>query len=182
MQQGLSMFSCPAHIVSSQSDSPGPFSLTFIGNVPLCKKIRSPYGGLPLFLGGLWASARAASGKMAAEDVVACAAGLKKGAEMALHCWETRGCDDEMASRCPHNIPGERCPGDCKFAVCDRPTHETAWGLDMLENPDVDREVVVKEFCLTCKFFIAHGPKVGSPESIKAREIVDARPYAVKRG
>lgn len=106
----------------------------------------------------------------------------KKGAEMALHCWETRGCDEEMASRCPHNIPGERCPGDCKFAVCDRPTHETAWGLDMLENPDVDREVVVKEFCLTCKFFIAHGPKVGSPESIKAREIVDARPYAVKRG
>lgn len=119
---------------------------------------------------------------MAAEDVVACAAGLKKGAEMALHCWETRGCDEEMASRCPHNIPGERCPGDCKFAACDRPTHETAWGLDMLENPDVDREVVVKEFCLTCKFFIAHGPKVGSPESIKAREIVDARPYAVKRG
>ena len=115
-------------------------------------------------------------------DVVACAAGLKKGAEMALHCWETRGCDEEMASRCPHNIPGERCPGDCKFAVCDRPTHETAWGLDMLENPDVDREVVVKEFCLTCKFFIAHGPKVGAPESIKAREIVDARPYAVKRG
>lgn len=101
---------------------------------------------------------------------------------MALHCWETRGCDEEMASRCPHNIPGERCPGDCKFAVCDRPTHETAWGLDMLENPDVDREVVVKEFCLTCKFFITHGPKVGSPESIKAREIVDARPYAVKRG
>ncbi len=95
---------------------------------------------------------------------------------MALHCWETRGCDEEMASRCPHNIPGERCPGDCKFAVCDRPTHETAWGLDMLENPDVDREVVVKEFCLTCKFFIAHGPKVGSSESIKAREIVDARP------
>lgn len=131
---------------------------------------------------GLWASARAASGKMAAEDVAACAAGLKKGAEMALHCWETRGCDEEMASRCPHNIPGERCPGDCKFAVCDRPTHETAWGLDMLENPDVDREVVVKEYCLSCKFFIAHGPKVGSPESIKAREIVDARPYAVKRG
>ncbi len=107
---------------------------------------------------------------------------VKKGAEMALHCWETRGCDEEMASRCPHNIPGERCPGDCKFAVCDRPTHETAWGLDMLENPDVDREVVAKEYCLSCKFFIAHGPKVGSPESIKAREIVDARPYAVKRG
>lgn len=97
------------------------------------------------------------------------------------HCWELRGCDEEMQSRCPHNLPGARCPGDCKFAVCDRPTHEVAWGLDMLANPEVDREVAVKEYCRTCKFFIAHGPVVGSPESNAARAIVDARPYAVKR-
>ena len=30
-------------------------------------------------------------------------------------CWERRGCDEEMMSRCPHNIPGEPCPADCRF-------------------------------------------------------------------
>ena len=32
-------------------------------------------------------------------------------------CWERRGCDEEMMSRCPHNIPGEPCPADCRFAL-----------------------------------------------------------------
>lgn len=76
------------------------------------------------------------------------------------HCWDLRGCDEEMQSRCPHNAPGEPCPGDCNFAACYRPTHKVAYGLAMFDNPDVDRSVPVKEICRVCTFFIEHGPKV----------------------
>lgn len=75
-------------------------------------------------------------------------------------CWEKRGCDEEMQSCCPHNIPGELCPTECNFAACDRPTHEVAYGLSMLDNPDVDRNAPVKEVCRVCKFFIEHGPVI----------------------
>ena len=51
-------------------------------------------------------------------------------------CWERRGCDEEMMSRCPHNIPGEPCPADCRFAACTRSTHEV------------------------CQHFLEHGPGV----------------------
>ena len=37
--------------------------------------------------------------------------------EKVSHCWEMRGCDDEMQERCPHNTPGEPCP------VCGSRTH-----------------------------------------------------------
>lgn len=81
------------------------------------------------------------------------------------HCWEVRGCDAEMQSRCPHNIPGEPCPSECNFSACDRPTHEVALGFALLDNPDVDRAVACKEVCRACTFFISHGPKVGSDAS-----------------
>ncbi len=76
------------------------------------------------------------------------------------HCWDLRGCDEEMQSRCPHNTPGEPCPPNCNFAICDRPTHKVALGLSILDNPDVDRSVPVKEVCRACSFFINNGPKI----------------------
>ncbi|ACV22532.1 hypothetical protein [Slackia heliotrinireducens] len=77
-----------------------------------------------------------------------------------MACWNMRGCDDEMQSRCPHNLGNDYCPGDCKFAACDRPTHKVAVGWDLLLNPEVDRSAAVKEVCRTCMFFIEHGPVI----------------------
>lgn len=76
------------------------------------------------------------------------------------HCWELRGCDAEMQSRCPHNVPGEPCPQDCHYAACTRATHEFVDPLDALSNPDVDRRAAHKEICRMCRFFLSHGPKV----------------------
>lgn len=73
-------------------------------------------------------------------------------------CWELRGCDEEMQSRCPHNTPGEPCPPDCNFAQCDRPTHAVAQGWSIFDNPEVDRSAPVKEVCRMCTFFINNGP------------------------
>lgn len=75
------------------------------------------------------------------------------------HCWELRGCDEEMQSRCPHNIPGEPCPQDCHYAACRRPTHEFADPIDALLNPSIDHSAAVKETCRLCTFFLEHGPK-----------------------
>jgi hypothetical protein len=75
-------------------------------------------------------------------------------------CWETRGCDDEMQSRCPHNVEGMPCPADCLSTHCQRPTHETVDAMDALMNPDVDRAAAVKEACLFCRFFLENGPKI----------------------
>lgn len=75
-------------------------------------------------------------------------------------CWELRGCDEEMQSRCPHNTPGEPCPPDCNFSACYRPTHEVAQGLAIFDNPDVDRSAPVKEICRVCTFFIKNGPVI----------------------
>lgn len=76
---------------------------------------------------------------------------------MAL-CWEMRGCDAEMQSRCPHGVKGALCPSDCNFAACVRPVHEVAQGLAILDNPEVDRGAAVKEARRACMFFIEHGP------------------------
>lgn len=73
-------------------------------------------------------------------------------------CWEMRGCDDEMRSRCPHNIPGEPCPADCKFAACSRPTHVVATDVNLILNPELDYEASVKEVCRICEFFLTNGP------------------------
>jgi hypothetical protein len=76
------------------------------------------------------------------------------------HCWELRGCDDEMQSRCPHNIPGEPCPPDCHYAACSRPTHDPVNPLDALMNPEIDRQAAIKTVCRTCRFFLSRGPKI----------------------
>ena len=75
-------------------------------------------------------------------------------------CWEMRGCDDEMQSRCPHNIPGEPCPADCHFAACHRPTHKVATDMNLLLNPDRDYNASVKQVCRVCEFFLTNGPSV----------------------
>ena len=75
-------------------------------------------------------------------------------------CWERRGCDEEMMSRCPHNIPGEPCPADCRFAACTRSTHEVCQDFNKLLNPERDYDAAVKEVCRFCEHFLEHGPGV----------------------
>lgn len=79
---------------------------------------------------------------------------------MAHYCWELRGCDDEMQSRCPHNIPGEPCPADCRFAACTRPTHHVEDDFMVLLNPDRDYDAAIKEVCRFCTFFLTNGPSI----------------------
>ncbi|MCL1797565.1 MAG: hypothetical protein FWG24_04560 [Eggerthellaceae bacterium] len=76
---------------------------------------------------------------------------------MAL-CWETRGCDEELQSRCPHNTPGEPCPADCFYAACSRETHQIEHDFDILLNPERDYEAAVKQVCRFCSFFLVNGP------------------------
>lgn len=76
---------------------------------------------------------------------------------MAL-CWETRGCDDEMQSRCPHNTPGEPCPAECHYASCFRETHIVATDVMVLLNPERDYDAAVKQVCRFCEFFLKRGP------------------------
>lgn len=84
------------------------------------------------------------------------------------HCWEHRGCDEEMQSRCPHNRPGEPCPPDCRFAYCTRPRHKVATDINLLLTLDVDRNAATKEACRVCEYFLTHGP---SPEEVQANGI-----------
>ena len=78
-------------------------------------------------------------------------------------CWETRGCDDEMLSRCPHNDPAEKCPSRCAFAHCDRVIHRASSDPALIFDPWVDRAAAIKEQCTFCEFFLANGPKVPRP-------------------
>lgn len=82
-----------------------------------------------------------------------------------MACWELRGCDEEMQSRCPHNIPGEPCPAECKFAACTRPTYKPATDILDLLNPGLDYDASVKEVCRTCTFFLTHGPAFDEAKS-----------------
>jgi hypothetical protein len=76
-------------------------------------------------------------------------------------CWEQRGCDEEMQADCPHpNELQDRCPTKCAFAQCDRPTHELTVDPELIFDPAVDRETVIREECLYCAFFLRHGPRV----------------------
>lgn len=76
------------------------------------------------------------------------------------NCWEKRGCDEEMMSRCPHNQPGEPCPAECHFAACVRPTHEVCRDFMILLNPERDYDSAVKEICRFCTHFLEKGPCV----------------------
>lgn len=75
-----------------------------------------------------------------------------------MACWELRGCDDEMQSRCPHNIPGEPCPAECSFSACSRPGHVVITNILDLLNPDLDYDAAAKEVCRMCTTFHTCGP------------------------
>jgi hypothetical protein len=77
-------------------------------------------------------------------------------------CWEVRGCDEEMMSRCPHNTPGEPCPADCHYAACFRSTHVVATDFDLLLNPTLNYEAAIKEVCRFCENFLKNGPELSS--------------------
>lgn len=74
-------------------------------------------------------------------------------------CWEQRGCDDEMLSRCPHNVPGEPCPADCFYTACGLRTHSVETDIDALLNPELDYDSAVKQVCRFCHFFLTNGPR-----------------------
>lgn len=78
--------------------------------------------------------------------------------DMMAACWETRGCDGEMQSRCPHNQPDEPCPADCFYAACERPTHVVTDDFELLLNPARDYDAATKEICKFCEFFLTNGP------------------------
>lgn len=84
-------------------------------------------------------------------------------------CWEKRGCDDEMQSRCPHNTPGEPCPADCHFAACQRETHVVATDLNVLLNPERNYEAAIKQVCRFCEFFLVRGPDIDENTKIVER-------------
>ncbi len=75
-------------------------------------------------------------------------------------CWQARGCDKEMQSRCPHNTPGEPCPADCHYAACSRETHKVSGDFDLLLNPELDYGAAVKQVCCFCEFFLTNGPRL----------------------
>ncbi|MCD8316303.1 MAG: hypothetical protein LUB61_02715 [Eggerthellaceae bacterium] len=75
-------------------------------------------------------------------------------------CWLIRGCDEEMMSRCPHNIPGEPCPADCHYADCRRATRKVCTDLSILLNPERDYDAAIKQVCHFCEFFLKNGPTV----------------------
>ena len=82
------------------------------------------------------------------------------------HCWEMRGCDEEMQGRCPHNIPGEPCPAECHFAACSRPTHKVVTDPLELLNPDINFDAAVKEGCKICSFFLQNGPAITALDAV----------------
>lgn len=75
-------------------------------------------------------------------------------------CWATRGCDEEMQSRCPHALAFDNCPADCHYAACDRPTHEPTIDPMLILDETVDRTANVKDICAFCTFFLTHGPRL----------------------
>ena len=79
-------------------------------------------------------------------------------------CWESRGCDEDMMSHCPHNEPGHLCPARCAFSACDRPTHRQTSDPALIFEPWVDRSAAMKENCTYCEFFLCNGPRIpGAP-------------------
>jgi hypothetical protein len=78
-----------------------------------------------------------------------------------MACWEERGCDEEMQAECPHPVAiGDWCPAKCAFAWCDRPNHAVTGDPDLMFSTEVDRRAAIKESCVTCEFFLKHGPRL----------------------
>lgn len=86
-----------------------------------------------------------------------------------VKCWELRGCDEEMQSRCPHNTPGEPCPADCHYAACHRATHEVATDLEVLLNPELNYQAAIKEVCHFCNHFLKNGPLIDENTVVETR-------------
>jgi len=82
------------------------------------------------------------------------------------HCWEIRGCDgpENCYDWCPHYELNGKCPVDCQFTFCERPTYKRATSIELILDPDVDRNAAIKEYCATCEFFIKHGPRLNKDE------------------
>jgi hypothetical protein len=70
-------------------------------------------------------------------------------------CWQIRGCDEELWSRCPHAVASTDglCPLQCNYSQCSAPQHELAVGLDLLDTT-ANRSLAVKETCWYCRYFI----------------------------
>lgn len=82
------------------------------------------------------------------------------------YCWQSRGCDEEIWSRCPHNVPGKYspCPIDCCFTSCDKPQHRQATVMEMLDS-DADLNAPQKEQCRSCGFFLSTAPRISETVS-----------------
>ena len=77
-------------------------------------------------------------------------------------CWEERGCDAEMAARCPHALSSTDglCVADCRYTVCDRLQFKVATSYDLLLDSTVDRGCAIKETCTFCEFFLKNAPRI----------------------
>ncbi len=76
-------------------------------------------------------------------------------------CWEQRGCDDEMQADCPHSAQlKDNCPTKCAFSGCDRPTYELTIDPELIFSAEVDRRAAIKDNCMSCAFFLRHGPRL----------------------
>ncbi|MDR2673065.1 MAG: hypothetical protein LBC35_07305 [Coriobacteriales bacterium] len=97
-------------------------------------------------------------------------------------CWQIRGCDQKMASTCPHAIASSdgRCTFDCYYTLCSRPQHKLATNLDVLLDPTVDRLAAIKEICTTCEFFLRNGPRVDSRLDLRLNPKPDPRPASTQ--
>jgi len=85
-----------------------------------------------------------------------------KGREQAMYCWQKRGCDEEMASRCPFatSSADNVCSASCYYANCVLQQRSFPSNLDILLDPTVDRSAAVKEPCTSCEFFLLNGPRL----------------------
>jgi hypothetical protein len=86
-------------------------------------------------------------------------------------CWQERGCDEEMWSRCPHATASSDgvCVAECCYTRCDRPQHKTTVALDLFLDPTLDRSAACKQTCTFCEYFLVNGPRVLAKTSGKNR-------------
>ncbi|MDR0350387.1 MAG: hypothetical protein LBH64_02405 [Coriobacteriales bacterium] len=76
-------------------------------------------------------------------------------------CWQERGCDAEMASRCPHATSSADglCVAECAYTACQRGQRKVTANFMLLLDPSVDRTAAIKENCLNCVFFLQNAPR-----------------------
>lgn len=75
-------------------------------------------------------------------------------------CWQTRGCDDEMQSNCPHSVDfKDNCPTKCAFAACSSAANVLTTDPVLIFDPSVDRTEAIKDGCMFCEFFLKNAPR-----------------------